>query len=389
MRKKMAVAVLFFLLCMIFLACSDDDAQTGPAGKPDGLVAVGSLGKITVSWDRPSGEITNYRVLRSTDNVTYDVLGHTNSRRYVDNIPSPAGDGIKYFYRVIALGTNMSDASEPVSSMHGTRMAASYASGHTNTTNLSPWVLEGTTVLEGGDLIIPDGAKLYALPGSVLDMEYSRSILVSGQLQLLGEQSHNVVFRGHVTPSTTGAFGFAITFYNTPGWNGTPGVGTLFRHALVTNLTSGLRFNGEALCITNCRFYAKAGMGSMPVGPDQAKGSVITRSYFYALVPHLGADLRTTGYSMTRNRFVAGSWAFTVGYEAYTVNAGQVSQNWFDSSAQAYAWDVTQPIPLGDNFWDGGSGTPVLPGLFGNASTNQYNFVTPLASVPGMCGPTW
>jgi hypothetical protein len=381
------------MLCCIslafFLACSDDDAQTGPAGKPDGLVVVGSLGRITVSWNRPSGEVTNYRVLRSTDNVTYDVLGHTNSRSYVDLIPSPAGDGIKYWYRVIALGTNMSDASEPVSSMHGTRMAASYASGHTNTVALSPWVLEGTTIINGGSLVIPTGAKLYALPGSVLDMEHGRGIVVSGQLQLLGEQSHNVVVRGHSSPASEGYYGYTFSLYNSPAWTGVPGVGTLFRHALITNVGSGMQFSGEALCISNCRIYNRYGAGSMRVGPNIPAGSVVTRSYFYAFVPHLGANMIGSGYRMTLNRFVAGSWAFSVAYQGFTVSSGQVVSNWFDGSVAAYMATVTEDVHLEGNFWDGGTNSPPVPPLYLYESDNKYVFSDALAAVPNMCGPTW
>lgn len=127
----------------------------------------------------------------------------------------------------------------------------------------------------------------------------------------------------------------------------------------------------------------------MPVGPDIPAGSVVTRSYFYAFVPHLGANVRGTGYSMTLNRFVAGSWAFTVAYQGLTVDAGQVTDNWFDGSIKAYMTDVTEDVLLGGNYWEGGTGDPPVPEVHLYAGENRYKFATALSAVPSMCGPTW
>ena len=74
------------------------------------------------------------------------------------------------------------------------------------------------------------------------------------------------------------------------------------------------------------------------------------------------------------------------------VDAGQIELNEFDGSKPAYLFDMTGGVnvPVGNNYWNGGSGSPPKPSVSLDGTTNiTYDFDTALSASPAGAGPTW
>jgi len=79
---------------------------------------------------------------------------------------------------------------------------------------------------------------------------------------------------------------------------------------------------------------------------------------------------------------------------AVPIVSGQIENNEFDASLLhgLYLYDAAGggTIPLGGNYWFGGSGNPPLPSVVtGGTTTQTVNFGTALAAPPAGAGPDW
>lgn len=407
MNMRTGSSFVVFLLVAFLSACGGGGAAAPVAPSapsiPAGLAAAGSRGNIHLDWSASSGgNMTGYNVYRSEDGTTFTKLNAAvvAGASYDDAIASPAGDGVFYTYRVTAVGDVESGPSGTARSIHGTRLAASYAAGFTTSAAASPYVTEGTAVVDGGNLVVATGTKLYVLDGGTLDIAQPNALIVNGLFRILASASSPATLTSHASGGALGPDqGFRLELNGCVDYADGGNNGTLLQNARITNLRSG---NGGgdfhmAVEISACKprlFNLKidanndSQFASMKF--SSTSGVVVQHCSLTGLNPQIEGDQRATGFQMDHNNIAPGAFNYVLDLQsaaAGPINAGQIADNVFDSSVgQVDVAFITSGgfIPLGNNYW-----TPAVPTVRNQASTSAPDFNTALSSPPSGVGPTW
>jgi hypothetical protein len=228
-------------------------------------------------------------------------------------------------------------------------------------------------------------------------MSSSNYILVEGTLQLLGSPARPAV----ITATKPGGMEEGEGFQLYVKANATA---VRLQHALLTNLAQGssLFFNDTAF-ISNSKFFSTSPGGEtyLSIYRTGARAAAIYRSLFFRITPSFESDLRGTSFSFVKNRMRESFYAIRVGgFATNILDAGMVTGNDFhagtnrQNTAPAYAhlfqMTGTGMIPVGGNYWSGGTNSPPLPQLqYIDSPDMAYDFSPALAAPPQDCGPTW
>jgi len=379
-------------------------APTAPS-VPTGLAATGSLRNIHLGWNASTGgNLTGYNLYRSTDGTTWTKLNAstTAATGFDDAIASPAGDGVVYQYQVTSVGGLESAPSTKVLSAHGTRLPAHTGAGFITSPTGSPYVAEGTVVVDGGNLVVEANTKLYVVNNARVDLEQGNGvtagrILVRGLLRVLATPAAHATFTAHKVGGTlANNDGFSIWFDGATSYNAADGSGTLLQNALITNLASGNVSGGFQIFNCSPKLYnlnatSNSASGGSYIFLLNGAGAIIQNCAFNQLVPSVQADLRGTAFKMDHNRFRGGYYGIFVLSGILPLNSGQIDSNDFDGTKQAYLQGVagSTNVPVRNNFWNGGAGSPPLPAEILVGTALHFDFAPALGAAPAGVGPTW
>lgn len=391
-RRTSSSGVPVLAILALLSVCGCSSTQPAP---PTGLSAKGALGVIRLSW-KNGGPVVGHNIYRSTDNATFaklngDKVGGTT---YDDAIASPGGDGVFYYYRITAVDTEESEPSDVVRAIHGTRLAAAYAAGFASDNTASPYVLEGTTVVRGGNFLLRGGDKLYLLDNAVLDVEQGNDVTVNGLLRVLAASgaSHATITSHRVAAPLAPGEGFSITFDGADDFSPADNSGTLLRNTLLSNLTSGpaIVIRSSSPRIENCKANSSDATLASYLSIESGGGPTVRNCSFDNVTLQVsGGDPSATTLAMDNNVFTNSHYAVSFRDLAGPgVNPGQISNNVFDGRKTAYLWNVTgADVPLDNNFWSGASPVPGITS--GGFSTATYSFYPVLGMAPPSAGPDW
>ncbi len=368
-------------------------------GIPTGLTAVGSYGQIELSWSAVTKDgLTGYNVYRGTNGTDFSLLSAVNGPSYTDTIPVPAGNGILYYYRVTSVCAKESEPSSVVMQMHGTRLPPLRNEGSLCTLLAadSPYVLDGESVFHD-ILSVGYGASLYLLPGSKLTMISVASaattpwIMVYGTLQSIGLPAKPVTITCTKADGSAPASqkGLALSLGGDP-WDPATSTGSVMRYTRVTNLSANSSCQDSATLLENCYFTATPGDWGVIIfkGPEAA---TVRHCLFTDIGMDIRTDMRGTAFSFTENRLsLPGPLKYILlfGY-AFGLDAGQVSQNDLYGPGEIYLFSCTDTatIPLGGNYWNGG--TPTITKDTGVPAATTVDLTVALTDPPAGAGPDW
>lgn len=394
--KKTGLIFLMTTLTL-FIGCSKDDNgvdPNNPPSVPTNLVAVGSLGNIHLSWDASSGEgLLGYNIDRSTDGVNfYQRNGDPVVPTEFDD--TDVLDGVVYYYRIMADGNGESAPSNIVKEIHGTRLQATYDNGLTIESGaLNPYVVEDTVVINDGNLVIQDGAKLYLKGGAVLDMD-TFNIRVYGLLRVVATADANATITGHkVGSELNDGEGFRLQFDDADDFDAINNTGCLIQNTRINNL----HYSNNAIDILNCspRIYNCKITANMTTGGSyfEIRGTsapIIENCSINNIVLAIRSDLRSTT-ALIQNNFCRDGYysLYFAGLDNPAVTAGQIAYNNFDGNVNGLRLNGMSgdySIPLGNNYWDGG-----VPSISRSSTdiTVLIDFSPALVSAPTGCGPNW
>ncbi|MBS1767642.1 MAG: hypothetical protein JST05_09610 [Acidobacteria bacterium] len=400
----LTLSVLALLLACGGGSSSSPATPSGPTA-PSGLAAQGSLGHIQLSWSTDASD-TGYNLYRSSDGTTWTKLNAAvlTATAYDDAIASPAGDGVVYTYRVTGLaGSAESSPSTTVRCMHGTRLPASNAAGFTTVAANSPYVAEGTVTVNGGNLVVDTGTALFVADHATVDLEAGDGttagrLWVKGLLRVTATTAAPATFTAHKVGGTlANNEGFAIWFDNAVSFNPADDSGCLLQNATITNLASGNVYGGFSILNCGPRLHdlhatANASSGASYIFLFGGASGILDHCEFNHMALSVQTDLHGGTFGMSSCRFRGGYYAIAfVGVASPAVDAGQISGNDFDGTPSAYLYNIsgTTDVPIGGNFWNGGSGTPPLPSETTGLTTVHFDFTTALSSAPSGAGPSW
>jgi hypothetical protein len=278
--------------------------------------------------------------------------------------------------------------------MHGTRLATTYDAGFAGDNTASPYVLEGMTVVDGGDFVLNSGNKLYVLDNAVLDVEQGYDVTVRGLLRVLaasGDSHATITSHGTSAPLAPGE-GFSITFNGAVDFNPTDNSGTLLRNTLLSNLKSAqaMRFLNSSPRIENCKAVSNDNTGASYLSIETGGGPILRNSSFDFMTLYVsGGTPSSTTLSMDNNLFTNSLYAVSFRNVAGPgVSPGQIAYNVFDGRRTALLDNVTgTAVPLENNFWSGASPVPTTTSV--GFSTATYSFYPVLSAAPSPVGPDW
>lgn len=336
-----------------------------------------------------------HNIYRSTDNVTFvkltaDPVGGTS---YDDAIASPAGDGVFHYYRITAFDATESDPSATVRTVHGTRLAAAYRAGFTSDNTVSPYVLEGTTVVDNGSFVLQGGDKLYLLDNAVLDVEQGNDVTVHGLLRVLAASgaSHATITSHRVPAPLAPGEGFSITFDGAVDFNPTDNSGTWLRNTLLSNLTSAqaIRVRKCSPRIENCKAVSNDNAGASYLSIEVGSGPILRNCSFDFMTLQVSGGDPSATFALDNNVFTNSYYAVSFWNLAGPgVSPGQIANNVFDGRKNAYLWNVTGAnVPLRNNFWSGAFPVPTI--VIGGTTNTTFDFSPTLPAAPPSAGPDW
>lgn len=410
LRRTSRTALGAGLLVLAFACGGGGSSSPAPAPSapsvPTSLAAAGSLRNIRLTWTASTGAgLTGYNVYRSTDGNSFAKLNTAPvaATLYDDAIASPAGDGVVYHYQVTAVGALESAASARVKGLHGTRIPASSSAGFTTLVAGSPYVAEGSVVINGGDLVVDTGTALYVPDGASIDVEQGNGITagrlyVKGLLRVLAASSAPATFTSHrAGGALANDEGFHLFFDGAVNFNPADGSGTLVQNANLQNLKSvtpggGVTIRNCAPKLAHCKLTGNSATGTVYILFTQGCGALVQNCLFTKVAPSVNADLRATGFKLSFNRFRGGYYAFYVGDATLAgFNLGQVDSNDFDGTKEAgiFLPPGSATVQIGGNYWNGGTGTPPVPAETPSYATIHYQFSPALTSAPAGAGPNW
>jgi len=393
-RRVFSSGVPLLPVLVLLSACSTSSTPPLP---PTGLSATGALGVIRLSWT-DGGPLVGHNIYRSTDNATFAKRNgdRVPGTSYDDSIESPSGDGVVYYYRITAEDTNESDPSDTVRAVHGTRLAAAYRAGFTSDNTASPYVLEGTTVVDGGGFLLQGGDKLYLLDNAVLDVEQGNDVTVHGLLRVLAASgaSHATITSHRVSATLAPGEGLSITFDGADDFNPTDNSGTWLRNTLLSNLKSGEAIVVQSCSprIENCKAVSNDGTGASYLSINPEGGPILRNcSFDFMTLQVSGGDFSTTALAIDNSVFTNSYYAVSFwNLVGPGVASGQIANNVFDGRKRAYLWNVTGAnVPLDNNFWSGASPVPTVLRGGSTPVTVTYSFDPALLAAPPSAGPDW
>lgn len=399
-----ALALLSFLACGGGGSSSTPTSPSGPT-TPSGLTAHGSLGHIQLGWSTGAGD-SGYNLYRSEDGTTWTKLNGAaiTTTSYDDVIPSPAGDGVVYTYRVTGLKASAESSPSPtVRCLHGTRLPAASAAGFTTVAADSPYVVEGTVMVNGGNLVVDAGTALYVADGATLDLEAGDGttagrLWVKGLLRVTATTAAPATFTAHKVGGTlANNEGFAIWFDGAVSFNPADNSGTLLQNATITNLANGNDYGGFAIFNCGPRLHdlhvtANASTGNAYIFLFSGASGIIDACEFNHMALSIQTDLHGSTFGLTNCRFRGGYYAIEcLSVPGPALDAGQITGNDFDGSNPAYLYNVSgsADVPVGGNYWSGGAGSPPVPGETTGLTTVHFDFATALDAAPSSVGPSW
>lgn len=383
---------------------------------PTQLQATGSLRNIRLRWTA-SEDAAGYHIYRRAGGGDFARLTSepVSTTSYDDPIDSPAGDGVYYEYKVTAIGDLESAFSSPVRTMHGTRLAASYGFHLSTRRADSPYVVEAsTTTFEAtSGLTVSEETKLYLLEGAVLDFEVwprpgePRRIDMRGLIRATGSPSAPVRITAHQRGGGVLANGHGVTYsFQGVSYNPEDGSGSLLDHVEITNVATssagGINRFGSIVLRSGIK------MTNVKISTTDTRGSprfvvlsgwvILEDSYLHRIALSVATDVTGTPFSVTRNVFRGSSRAIVFDFVTVPgVRPGQIERNDFSGRGPALLTQVrgVGAIPLGNNYWGGGTGDPpvadVVVSLVDPATIATIDFDTPgpaLAAQPP-AGPDW
>lgn len=384
---------------------------------PIELQATGSLRSMHLRWTG-GAEATAYDVYRSSNDSPFVRINASPvvATSYDDPIESPAGDGVRYRYRVAVVGKPASEASNIAGGMHGTRLAASYPEGFSTRPEDSPYVVEQGTTMIDGDLWVAPDTRLYVTDGAIIDFRGAgHRILVDGTLRAVGSAASPAAFTAHRRDGgyLADGEGFQFVFEGPPYAPDDPsGSGSLLDHVEITQLapisTSDHRGpltvirSGVALQHVKARVNVTWSIADTHGVLVLTDGSwiVVRHSLLEDLLLRISTDLRDTPFEFTNN-VVRGSDYSILFQEVASpaVRPGQIDSNDLDGARPALLLGVTgtAAFPVGNNYWGGGTGgyaQPPLPAVWvqqstGTATVDFQDPSAPLVAAPAGAGPDW
>jgi hypothetical protein len=373
---------------------------------PTNLTSVGSWKQIQLNWTASAGA-TGYNVYRSMDGITFTLLPASPVllAPYADAIDSPAGDGIFYYYRVTAVkGSRESHFSNTVKNIHGTRLAASNASGFLTKVADSPYVAEGTVAIDGGDLQVAVGTALYVVDGATIDIQGDAQgaeymLEIGGLMRVLASTAAPATFTSHKAGGLADNEGFKLAIDGTcTPYNTADGSGTLIQNTIINNIRGGsdaIQIYGSPR-IYNSKITSNASGGGSYIYIRSGSAPIIQNCSLQKNVIVINNDFRTSAnFSIDHNILRGGYYSMEFYNQANpAINTGQIALNDFDGSKHAYLIDMTGGVnvPLGNNYWTNGTnpGPPPTPQVdTGGTTSITIDFTTALSTSPIGVGPTW
>lgn len=405
MKSALRLACLGALSIVVWACCSCSSGSSGDSGPAPSVPSVsssGSLGQIALTWSASTGTgLRGYNVYRSQDGSNFtQIASGITSTNFNDTIASPAGDGVFYFYRVTAVGYSESAPSNTVKNIHGTRVAATLASGLTTSTTGSPYILDGSVVSEGPVSVVT-GTKLYLLDNGSLDILTGNGLIVSGLLQILASTSAPATLTSHAASGPLGPDqGFHMTFSGCVSYSSGDNGGTILQNARITNLSSWGAVGSRTIEITNCspkfyNLYLSANNNTQAAQMylwGNNGGMVMQHCDIRGFCVELWGDKRSLQFQMDHNTFATGDYNYTLSFvsgSAPPITAGQIQDNAFTVLHELNESSLFGggTIPLGNNYW---STYPTAPTMRNQNSSDCLPDFTPmLSALPTGVGPTW
>ena len=371
--------------------CGDDPVGPVTPAAPAALTSQGGANTITLTWDAVGSASGGYNIYRSTDGTTFTLIAGSNSQNsYQDTIASPDGDGVFYTYRVTAVADFESDPSATTRCMHGIRLTNT--AGDLTINDTVPRVVEGTVFLSNGNLTVNTIARLYLLEGSTLLLSQSKQLRINGWIQSLGTSSSPAMINcaGTLTDGQGWTFWITSTASN---YNPADGSGCRLQYTILSNLEQStcLTFSAIEPLISNCKFYANRITGGAYIVLSAGCGAWFKNNSFDKIALQINGVMGS-GLLMEKNIFTGGFYSMLInGTTAPSVTAGQITNNVFPGSKYLFivSSSGSPDIPLGGNYWPGGTGTPPAPNITQSSSTISANPYPLLSEAPDDVGPGW
>jgi hypothetical protein len=370
---------------------------------PTGVVAVGSLGKIALSWSASSGDPTGYNVYRKTEGSTFTKLNSSTvaATTYEDLVTSPEADGILYSYRVTAVGAAESDPSGTVLGIHGTRLTGTHTSSITTEAASSPYVVEGTLTLDAGNLTVATGTKLYVLDDAVIDVAagtiadpHNGRFVVNGLLRVLAGATAHATFTSHKSGGLAAGQGFTLVFDGAVDYVPADDSGTLVRNTEVANLRSGgepLQVLSSAPRFDNSKFLVNGRTEATFTWTTVQTAVIFTHCTMIGWYPMINADLHATDFKIQDSVLQSGPNNY-YSLDFYNVSdplaEGQISGNDIDGTRPlGLEYVGGSDIPLAGNYWR--NGAPTYERWGSTPDTLGCTFTPSLTEPPAGVGPSW
>lgn len=245
----------------------------------------------------------------------------------------------------------------------------------------------------------PKSTKLYILDNSIIDLEAGRTFQVSGLLRVAASSGANhVTFTAHKDGGLADGDGFYLYFSDAEAYKPNDDSGTLLRYVKISNLNKSgcISINASGIKLYNVKITSNQNNGGSYFTLSNNGWAIIRNCSFEKIVFKTSTDLRATPFEMKRNIFRGGYYSiYFNGLDNPGVNPRQIEENDFDASKQVYLFNMTgaSNVPLGNNYWHGGSGNPPVPNVNKSGTTNvDINFndpSAPLVNAPAGMGPDW
>ena len=397
--RRMAACVLLLLLAAVWIPQA---AAAIPA--PENLTALGDRGSIALQWSGGSGDFTGYNIYRGTDGVLFKKIGGVKktATSYEDK---DVKDGELYFYYVAAAkDKDESGRSNTVHTMPGIRLAAANP-GTLELNDGRVYVADSLVAIEG-NLNINNQSKLYVIDGGILDLLEGKNIVVDAGL--FSAESFDPAHRAKLTAHASGGgplgdgAGFGIYFQaDAEDYNPKNGTGCVIRNAVLENFcqSDAIKIDACRVGIFNSRLSSTRTTGGSYIKVTGAGGIRMEHCVVNRIVFSVVTDLRSSQTLVEHNVFTGGYYAVSFfNATGPILNEGQVRENSFDCTGRSgtlylYRCQGTGILPLGNNYWSGGQGTPPRPMVKSMESTIVPDLDTPspgpLSAPPAGIGPDW
>ena len=252
-------------------------------------------------------------------------------------------------------------------------------------------MVEGLVTIEGGTVTVNTGTKMYVVGNSTLDIEQGNALYVHGGLfsTVCLTTEPATVTSHHVGGDLANAEGFYLNFDGADD-------NSIIQNATIKNLvgnSSSFNIQNCSPIFTNSKLSANSSGGFGYMTFFNCPNLRFDHNTLDKMDLQFGSDFRATNIKFEFNRERGGYYCITFLYQSNpVVSPGQIENNDFDGTRYAYNVNVTgtENIPVGNNYWNGGSGSPPTPPIIlGEAATVTFDFSPTLEAAPTGCGPNW